>query len=151
MWLKLLTCAALALTPAAALAQGRPLTESSSFTDTPPATDDRSTEDLVRECGGQGPPGRAGVPGLACTRYLDGMLSMHALMVGFGAKPEFCLPTAGIRLDAARLAFLERVTADPASLEQSARINVLIALRQTFPCQPEPPPERKQPRRPRRR
>jgi hypothetical protein len=139
MLLKLMVCAALALVlaPAAASAQGRPLTESSSFTDSPPLTDDSSAEELMRACEG----GRAG-PSLACTRYLDGMLSMHALMVGFGARPQFCLPSGGIRLDEARQAFVDYMVAHPQALEQSARIDVVMALRAAFPCE-EPPPRRR--------
>ena len=94
---------------------------------------DRRTDQLYWQCAG-----RDNFPelGLAmCAGYLDGVLDMHAIMVGFvKAKPMFCVPQTGISIEQAIRVFNQWVQQNPTKMHEGARGSVIIALRGAFPC-----------------
>jgi hypothetical protein len=96
------------------------------------------TIELVRECEGREPIAQAPEFGIGmCLDYLSGMLDMHSLMsdprIGNG-RAQFCLPEKGISNEQAIKVFLKWADDNPAELHKSARISVLRALREAFPC-----------------
>jgi hypothetical protein len=63
---------------------------------------------------------------------------MHALMVApqvGRATSQFCLPADGISTDQAIKVFLKWARDHPEELHKRARLSLLIALKEAFPCQ----------------
>ena len=70
-----------------------------------------------------------------CIGYIDGMLEFHALIQV--VKPRvtlFCLPPAGISIDQARRVFVKWAQEHPSQLHETARVSVVLALVEAFPC-----------------
>lgn len=99
------------------------------------AASDERTDQLLWYCLGHQPPGAEFVGKAICGRYIDGMMDMHSIATTIGgAKPLFCLPATGISVDQAMRVFVKWAQANPAKLHTTARISVVIALGQAFPC-----------------
>jgi hypothetical protein len=95
------------------------------------------TEQLVWDCEENPASEEGAVRFVHCVGYVGGMLDMHALMSDprvAGGKPQFCLPKSGISNDQAIKVFLKWSREHPEQLHKSARISLLIALREAFPC-----------------
>lgn len=72
---------------------------------------------------------------ILCAGYIDGMLEMHSVAVGLaGAKPFFCVPKDGISIDQAKRVFIKWVERNPNQMHESARVSVVVALAEAFPC-----------------
>lgn len=70
-----------------------------------------------------------------CTGYLYGFTDSHELEKL--AKPKkrlYCLPTDGVRNEQLARIITTHLKSNPKDLNQSARINVLAALINAFPC-----------------
>lgn len=91
------------------------------------------TDELVWECNGISELKEFGK--LNCARYLDGAMDTHAVMVSAGRAPLFCSPKQGISLDQAMKIFLKWAEKNPEQLHQTARISVILAFVEAFPCE----------------
>ena len=91
------------------------------------------TDQLYWKCAGQEKLPEVGL--LQCAGYIDGILDMHSMMVGFvKAPPMFCLPQTGISVDQAMRVFMQWVERNPDKMHLGARGSVVIALGTAFPC-----------------
>jgi hypothetical protein len=101
------------------------------------AAEQTRTEQLVWECDENPSSPEAWVKLAHCAGYVSGMLDMHALMVApqvGRAASQFCLPADGISNDQAIKVFLKWAREHPEELHKSARVSLLIALKDAFPC-----------------
>jgi hypothetical protein len=99
------------------------------------AAEEKRTEELARECRGEPPAGDLGL--MFCIGYLSGLTDMHALMSDArlgGGRSQYCIPETGISNEQAMKVFLKWADDHPEQLHKSARISVLIAFREAFPC-----------------
>lgn len=70
-----------------------------------------------------------------CSGYLSGILDGLQLM--FGIKPEtqfFCPPESGIRGDQQVRIVIKYLESKPENLHKSARMSVVLAYMEAFPC-----------------
>jgi Ssp1 endopeptidase immunity protein Rap1a len=93
------------------------------------------TDQLLLECQGK-QPGEIPEAGLlSCSRYIDGILDMQAVMIGLGGSfPLFCLPNPGVSVDEAMKIFIKWADQHPGELHKPARVSVVVALNAAFPC-----------------
>lgn len=99
----------------------------------PARATDKRTDQLYWQCSGKEKVPELGM--LSCASYLDGILDMHSMMVGFSkAKPLFCAPETGISIDQAMRVFNQWVEKNPKEMHNGGRGSVVIALRGAFPC-----------------
>jgi hypothetical protein len=93
------------------------------------------TNQLLAECEGKQPVEMPSAGLLSCSRYIDGIIDMQAVMIGLGGdSPLFCLPKAGVPIDQAMKIFVEWVNEHPEDLHKAARITVVLALNAAYPC-----------------
>ena len=99
------------------------------------ASSSQRTDQLLWECTGLTPKDTPMLGKLSCIKYIDGIMDMHSMSVGFRKmSPFFCAPKTGISLDQAMRIFIKWANENPSQLHQSARTSVLISLTKTFPC-----------------
>ena len=93
------------------------------------------TDQLLWECEGKQPSEMPEAGLLSCSRYIDGILDMQAVMMGLGgAFPLFCLPKSGLSVDQAMKIFIKWANEHPDERHKAARISVVVALNAAFPC-----------------
>ncbi len=97
----------------------------------------KSAGDLLRACERDSPGSPQEMADLMhCAGYLDGMLDFQAVLaVRHPQARLFCAPPGGISLSQARRVFVEWAQEHPEQLHESARVSVVIALSQAFPCE----------------
>src|ERR671912_535945 len=79
------------------------------------------TDQLLWECEGKQPREMPQAGLLSCSRYIDGILDMQAVMIGLGgAFPLFCLPQAGVSVDDATKIFVKWANEHPDELHKPA-------------------------------
>lgn len=94
--------------------------------------------DLLRQCEGREPAAAPDIGVVACASYLSGFVDAQSMLVGIrgGLKaPIFCLPSQGVSNEELVRVYVKWSTDHPELLHESARVVVLIALRDAFPCQ----------------
>jgi hypothetical protein len=70
-----------------------------------------------------------------CVGYLNGMIEVHTILAGAGrARPQWCLPEAGISNAEAQKVIIKWADDHPERLHESARVEIMIALVTAFPC-----------------
>ena len=96
----------------------------------------KTAGDLLRACERHSPRSPQEMADLMhCAGYLDGMLDFQSVIaVRHPLARLFCSPAGGISLGEARRVFVEWAQDHPAQLRESARVSVVIALSQAFPC-----------------
>jgi hypothetical protein len=102
------------------------------------AAEQTRTEQLVLECDENPSSPEEWLKLAHCAGYVSGMLDMHALMVApqvGGTTSLFCLPADGISNAQAIKVFLKWAREHPEELHKRARLSLLIALKEAFPCQ----------------
>jgi hypothetical protein len=93
------------------------------------------TDQLLWECQGKQPSEMPEAGLLSCSRYIDGILDMQAVMIGLGGSfPLFCLPSPGVSVDEAMRIFIKWADQHPGELQKPARVSVVVALNAAFPC-----------------
>ncbi len=92
----------------------------------------RRTDQLLWECEGRGEVGKAGI--LYCAGYLGGFNDLNALYKHMTGASLFCPPLTGVSNDQLRLIFIKWARSHPEELHKTARVSVLFALREAFPC-----------------
>lgn len=93
-------------------------------------------DQLLWECEGKTPVPEAPIIGKGlCASYLSGAIDMHVLMADTGLiRHLFCLPRSGISNDQALRVFVKWAREHPHELHKSARVSIVIALSEAFPC-----------------
>lgn len=91
------------------------------------------TDELFWECEGSSKFKEFGK--LNCAKYLDGVMDTHSIMTSAGRAPLFCSPVQGISLDQAMKIFLKWAERNPEQLHESARVSVILAFAEAFPCE----------------
>jgi hypothetical protein len=72
---------------------------------------------------------------LACVGYLSGFMDgVEINATATKGRKSFCLPKEGISNDQARRILVKWLEARPKFLHESARVHVLLALKDAFPC-----------------
>ena len=95
-----------------------------------------SGQDLLSNCSGdkQTDPD-AVIKSMHCAGYMNGILDGAELI--FGLKPEsrlFCPPDIGVSTKEQLLIVIKYLMEHPKTLDNSARISVLNAFVETYPC-----------------
>ncbi len=99
------------------------------------ASSSQRTDQLLWECTGLTPKNMPEIGKLSCAKYIDGIMDMHSLAMGFRKMPPmFCSPKTGISIDQAMRIFIKWANENPSQLHQSARTSVAISLIKAFPC-----------------
>jgi hypothetical protein len=99
------------------------------------ASSTERTDQLLWECEGKQPREMPEAGLISCSRYIDGILDMQAVMMGLGgASPLFCLPKSGVSVDEAMKIFIKWANEHPEELHKTARVSVVVALNAAFPC-----------------
>jgi hypothetical protein len=97
-----------------------------------PAAAETTAIELLRQCQGRGDGGEWGV--LFCAGYFVGAIDAWAMAKGIAKQDFFCPPREGISAEQAKLIFEKWINARPAELHESARLHVLLAMKDAFPC-----------------
>jgi Rap1a immunity proteins len=91
--------------------------------------------DLLRECEGRVTEVRA-VGEILCAAYVQGVVDAYGFVSGW-LRPEhhhICLPAGGIENEQATRVITRWLQSHAADLYLPARLHVIVALRQAFPC-----------------
>jgi len=72
---------------------------------------------------------------MRCAGYMDGVMDFQAIIIKpFPRAKFFCVPKTGISIDQAMRIFVKWAENHPKDLHVSARVSVLLSLREAFPC-----------------
>ena len=97
---------------------------------------EQRTDQLLWECTGKTPENLPEMGILACGKYLDGIIDMHSIAVGFRKMPPlFCTPKTGISMDQGIRIFIQWANQNPQELHKGARVSVIKSLIAAFPCE----------------
>ncbi len=90
---------------------------------------------LLRQCEGREPASAPELGLLACASYLAGFIDMHSIAEAYGASTGFCMPRQGIQNEQAVRVYVKWANDHPEKLHESARLSVLWAMSDAFPCE----------------
>jgi hypothetical protein len=99
------------------------------------ASSTERTDQLLWQCEAKQPTEAPELGTLSCARYIDGIMDMQAVVIGWKGPAFFCLPSSGISVDQAIKIFVKWANEHPEELHKTARMSVLVALNSVFPCQ----------------
>ena len=90
------------------------------------------TDELMWQCEGVA---AAPVEAIAfCVGYLSGFTDLNSVIKQMTKWSPFCLPAQGVSRDQVRLVFVKWAKDHPSALHESARVSVMLALDEAFPC-----------------
>ena len=94
------------------------------------------TDQLLWKCNGTLPSEVDRIMGkMQCAGYLDGVLDTHRVLTFRSPRSRvFCIPKRGISIDQAIRVFVGWANNHPEELHNTARVSVLRALKEAFPC-----------------
>lgn len=74
------------------------------------------------------------VLGVWCTGYVGGFLDGLAVMSWKGGSTKVCLPEGGVENGQAIRILVKHLREHPATLHESGRVLIVVAIAQAFPC-----------------
>lgn len=102
----------------------------------PPAAEALTGLELLRQCEGRSPQGLEALGPILCMAYLSGILDgyqVRTMEAGVG-RQALCPPTSGIENEQTKLIVEKWLRDHPGDLGEVARVPVVVALAQAFPC-----------------
>lgn len=91
-------------------------------------------DQLLWGCEGRGSKDEAVLNFLSCIKYISGVIDGFQVMARVSDTKIICMPKTGISNDQAVKLFVKWINERPEQMHQTARTELLVMLRTTFPC-----------------